>query len=56
VYCTARDGMITVVKAGRQFEVLARNELGESISATPVFYGGKLYLRSYDALYCIGKQ
>ena len=55
IYCTARDGTTTVVKAGREFEVLATNTLGESISATPVFYQGRMYLRSYDALYAIGK-
>lgn len=56
IYCTARDGVTTVVKAGRNFELLATNELGESIAATPVFYGGKLYIRTYDALYCIGQR
>ncbi len=55
VFCTARDGVTHVIKAGRAFEILAKNEIGESIAATPVFFGGKLYLRSYDALYCIGK-
>jgi outer membrane protein assembly factor BamB len=54
IYCTARDGVTHVIKAGRKFEILAKNEIGESIAATPVFYGGKLYLRSYEALYCIG--
>jgi hypothetical protein len=44
-----------VVKAGRTFEVVAKNEVGESTSASPVFAGGRLYLRTFDALYAIGK-
>jgi outer membrane protein assembly factor BamB len=53
VFITARDGTITVVKAGRQFERLATNVMGESISSSPVIAGGTLYLRSFDALYAI---
>ena len=54
IYLTARDGVITVVKAGREFEVVARNIIGEIIAASPAISNGTLYLRSYDALYAIG--
>jgi hypothetical protein len=47
---------VTVVKAGREFEILAQNDIGESISATPVFAGGRVYIRSFDALYAIGPR
>ena len=55
IYLTARDGVVTVVKAGRKFEVLASNDLGEpaeSISASPAISNGRIYLRTFDALYC----
>jgi hypothetical protein len=45
-----------VVKAGRDFAVVAKNELGgEAITATPVVSNGTLYLRTYEALYAIRK-
>lgn len=47
--------MVTVVKAGRKFEVLASNDLGEAISSSPVISNGRIYLRTFDALYAIGK-
>ena len=56
---TARDGVVTVVKAGRKFEVLASNDLGEpaeSISASPAISNGRIYLRTFDALYAIGNS
>jgi outer membrane protein assembly factor BamB len=55
IYLTARDGMVTVVKAGRKFEVLASNDTGEAISASPVISNGRIYLRTYDSLIAIGK-
>ena len=53
IYLTARDGVVTVVKAGREFEILASNDVEEDISASPVISNKTLYLRSYDALYAI---
>ena len=35
VYFTSLDGVVTVVKAGPKFEVLAQNDLGEGIVASP---------------------
>jgi outer membrane protein assembly factor BamB len=53
IYFCARDGMCTVLKAGRKFEIVAQNDLGEAITASPVVSNGVLYLRTYDALYAI---
>jgi outer membrane protein assembly factor BamB len=53
LYLTARDGVVTVVKPGRNFEILATNDLGEGISASPAMAGGRIYLRTNDALYAI---
>jgi outer membrane protein assembly factor BamB len=55
LYCASRGGEIFVVKSGRRFEVLARNSMGETIAATPAVSGGRLYVRSFDALYAIGR-
>lgn len=53
VYLTARTGVVTVIKAGRDYEVLAENDLGEPISASPAIANGTLYLRSFEALWAI---
>lgn len=55
IYTTARGGVVTVTKAGREFEILAQNELGEDISASPAVSDGRIYLRTFEALYAIGK-
>ena len=53
VYCVARNGTVRVVRAGRKFEVLATNSMGEITTSTPVVSGGRLYLRTSKALYAI---
>ncbi len=56
LYLTARDGRITVAKAGKTFEVAEVNEIGETISASPAISGGTIYLRSFDHLWAIRKM
>jgi hypothetical protein len=46
---------VTVTKAGRSFEILAQNDLGEDMSASPAVSNGRIYLRTFEALYAIGK-
>jgi outer membrane protein assembly factor BamB len=56
IYFCGKDGMCTVVKAGREFKIVASNKMGnEPITASPVFANGTLYIRTYDALYAIRK-
>ena len=54
VYLTARDGTVSVVKAGPKFELLATNKLPDQISASPAVSNGRIYLRGFSALYAIG--
>ena len=54
VYLTARDGTVTVVKAGPKFEALAENKLPDEIAASPAVSGGRIYLRGFKTLYAIG--
>jgi outer membrane protein assembly factor BamB len=53
IYLIARDGTVSVAKAGKEFAILAQNKLGEQISASPAIANGTIYLRSFDALYAI---
>lgn len=56
LYVFDRKGKGYVMKAGRQFELLAVNELPEGAFATPVFLGGRMYLRTLADFYCIGEK
>ena len=48
IYLTARDGVVSVVKAGPEFELLATNELPDAFTASPAVANGRLYLRDQD--------
>jgi outer membrane protein assembly factor BamB len=56
IYLTARDGTVTVVKAGPKFEKLAVNRLPDQTSASPAISGGRIYIRGFKALYAIGAE
>jgi outer membrane protein assembly factor BamB len=51
VYIAADAGVVVVLKAGDRFEVLAENDLGEPIGATPALVDGVIYLRTARHLY-----
>ncbi|QDS97383.1 outer membrane protein assembly factor BamB family protein [Adhaeretor mobilis] len=53
IYIAGRNGMTDVIKPGPKFEVLAENELGESIDATPAIVGKEIFIRGANHLYCI---
>lgn len=46
LYFTGEDGDVYVVKAGRTFEQLGKNSLGEVAMATPAISAGVLYFRT----------
>jgi len=52
VFLANTEGKITVLKAGAQWEVLAVNEIGEEVNATPALSDGRVYVRTHDSLYC----
>lgn len=52
VYISSQEGKVSVLKAGAEWEVLRVNDLGDEISATPALAGGRLYVRTRDAVYC----
>ena len=55
IYLSARDGRISVVKAGSEYALVAQNDLKESLAASPAISDGVIYVRTFDALYAIGK-
>jgi outer membrane protein assembly factor BamB len=53
IYFVSVDGLVTVIKPGPTFEVLARNDLGESIVASPALANGRIYFRGEKHLFCV---
>lgn len=45
IYLASEDGDVFVVKAGRTYELLAANPVGEVLMATPAIADGVLYIR-----------
>jgi hypothetical protein len=56
VYITGRDGTTVVLKHGPDFELIATNDLGEPIDASPALVGNEIFLRGKQHLYCIAEK
>lgn len=55
LYVTNQEGETIVFAPNPQeFEKLAANDLGEASNATPAISNGEIFLRTSEALYCIG--
>jgi outer membrane protein assembly factor BamB len=54
LYATNEAGRTYVVKAGPKFELVATNDLGDGVLATPTVCGGRVFLRTSHDLYCLG--
>ncbi len=54
LYLASEDGKVAVLRAGRDWDVLRVNDLGEDCHATPALSDGNIYLRTSEALYCFG--
>lgn len=55
LYISSRDGTTVVLKAGREYQEVAKNQLEYFIS-TPVFHENRMYVRTNPLLYCIGEK
>lgn len=54
VYVSNTDGTVFVVRAGPAFEVVAANDLGERVMASPAVSGDAMIYRTDSHLYCVG--
>lgn len=54
IYYFAQDGKTTVLRAGKQFERLAENQLDGRVRASPAFVDHTILLRTERDLCCIG--
>lgn len=54
LFIGSEGGEMAVLKSGKEPEKIAVNKL-EGFRTNPVFEGSRIYLRTFDYLYCIGK-
>lgn len=54
VYCMSTDGQAVVLAASRDYELIARNPLGEGSHSTPAVGDGRLFLRTFSHLISLG--
>ena len=54
VYALDMAGVMHILKPGETCEEIATSALGEAAVCTPAFREGRIYLRGYEHLYCIG--
>jgi len=55
VYLTDRDGRITVIRDADHLAVVATNDVGEGVDATPAVAGERLLVRGERHLFCFAK-
>lgn len=55
LYAPREDGVVLVADISDGFQLLAENEMGERLIASPVPIGNRLLIRGEEHLYCIGE-
>ena len=55
IYFLNEEGVGSIVKAGKSFELMAKNELGDRTLASPAVLDNALLIRSASALWKFGK-
>jgi len=56
VYFCSREGVTLVLKHGKTFEVIATNDLGETIDSSPAIVGNEIFIRGEKHLFCIAEE
>ena len=54
VYIVSQAGVVVVLDAARDQEILSTAELDDEVYATPAIAGGRIFVRTRGALYCFG--
>jgi outer membrane protein assembly factor BamB len=55
-YFVSDEGIVSVVKPGPTFDVIAQSELGEKVTASPAVYDNQLFIRGEKHLFCLAKK
>ena len=54
IYLSSEDGEMLVVTAGREFQVVSTNSMGELLMATPALSEGLMFVRTAESLIAVG--
>jgi outer membrane protein assembly factor BamB len=54
LYATTTGGVTLVLAAAAKLDVLAKNDVGERVLASPAISDGQIFIRSHKHLWCIG--
>jgi outer membrane protein assembly factor BamB len=55
VYCVSDDGtLVSIAASTKELKVLGRTPLNEECRSTPAVSGGRMYLRTFSHLICVG--
>ena len=56
IYFVSKDGKVTVIRAGADWEILSSRDLDEQVIAAPAIAGSRIYIRTEGTLYCLGAK
>jgi outer membrane protein assembly factor BamB len=56
LYFASKEGVVRVVRSGPQMEILAENDVGEEIIASPAISNRQIFLRGAQHLFCIEER
>lgn len=56
IYLANEDGAIAVLRPGKDWELIAMNEVGEPLYATPAMSQGRIVVRGARSLFCFGSR
>jgi outer membrane protein assembly factor BamB len=52
IYFVSQEGKLSVIKAGKSWEMLSSSDLAEEVIATPAIAQSRIYVRTDGTLYC----
>lgn len=55
IYLGGEDGLVFVIKAGKELNLLGTHKIGEPLMATPALSEGVMYLRGSGHLFAVGR-
>ena len=55
IYIAGENGVVVVLEDSDEYKLLAKNDMGDAILATPAIADGNLFIRTRSKLICVGK-
>jgi outer membrane protein assembly factor BamB len=56
IYFVNKEGKVTVIRPGVEWEELSTGDLEEQVIATPAIAGNRVYIRTEGTLYCFAEK